>query len=160
MAGNVYVAEYFYNTVYKILAVNGSIPPSPEIQTLGSGLTYSNGVAVDASNNVFVADYGDARLVRLEYADPPNLNFASTPVGLTSADSPQTVTLTNAGNADLTFPIPASGNNPSISTNFTLDENAPSSCPVTGSGTSTGRSRGRFLLRSAHRFCADCRWNS
>jgi hypothetical protein len=33
--------------------------------------------------------------------------------------------------------MPASGTNPSITTNFTLDENAPSACPVTGSGFGT-----------------------
>lgn len=134
--GNVYVAEYFYNTVYKLLAVNGSIPASPTIQNLGTGLLYANGVALDAKGSLFVADYGDARLVRLDYADPPSLNFASTPVGSTSADSPQTVTLENIGNAALTLPIPGSGNNPVITTNFTLDENATSACPVIGSGSS------------------------
>lgn len=136
-AGNVYVAEYFYNTIFKILAVNGSIPASPTIQSLGTGLTYANGVAVDASRNVFVADYGDARLVRLGYGDPPHLNFAGTAVGSTSYDSPQAITLENVGNADLEFPILASGNNPSITAGFSLDENAPSACPVTGNGFSS-----------------------
>ena len=134
VAGNVYVAEYFYNTVYKLLAVNGIIPASPTIQTLGSGFANANGVAVDANRNVFVADYGDARVVRLDYADPPSLSFSSTVIGSTSVDSPQTVTLENVGNADMVLPVPASGNNPSISTNFALDENAPSACPVIGSG--------------------------
>jgi sugar lactone lactonase YvrE len=134
--GNVYVAEYYYNTVYKILAVNGTIPASPTIQSIGTELSAASGVAVDASSNVFVADYGDARVVELDYADPPSLTFDSTPVGSTSADSPQTVTLTNIGNTDLTFPIPASGNNPDIATNFTLDDNVSSACPVIGSGSS------------------------
>ncbi len=136
VVGNVYVAEYFYNTVYKILAVNGSIPASPTIQTLGAGLAYANGVAVDASGNVFVADYGDARVQRLDYADPPSLTFASTPVGTASADSPQTVTLTNNGNASLSFPIPASGNNPSIGAYFGLSNSGPNDCPLVDSGSS------------------------
>ena len=136
--GNVYVAEYFYNTVYKILAVNGSIPASPTIQNLGSGLVYANGVALDGKGNVFVADYGDARLVELDYADPPSLSFASTPAGSTSTDSPQSVTVENIGNAALTLPIPSSGNNPSISPNFTLDGNAPNACPIVSSGSSAG----------------------
>lgn len=134
--GNVYVAEYFYNTVYKLLAVNGSLPASPTMQTLGTGLSYANGVAVSANGNVFVADYGDARLVKLDYADPPALSFASTPVGSTSADSPQTVTLENAGNAGLSFPVPATGENPSVATNFTLDGSAPNSCPVEDANSS------------------------
>jgi sugar lactone lactonase YvrE len=135
-AGNVYVAEYFYDTVYKLLAVNGSIPASPTIQTIGAGLVYASGVAVDGNRNVIVGDYGDARLVRLDYADPPDLTFASTPVSLTSTDSPQTVTLENVGNADLSFPIPATGNSPSITTNFTVSDNAPNTCPLMNSSSS------------------------
>ena len=137
VAGNVYVAEYFYNTVYKLLAVNGIIPASPTIQNIGTGLVYANGVAVDANRNVFVADYGDARVVRLDYADPPSLSFSSTVIGSTSVDSPHTVTLENVGNADLILPIPTSGNNPSVSSNFALDDNAPSACPVISSGSLT-----------------------
>jgi sugar lactone lactonase YvrE len=134
--GNVYVAEYFYNTVYKILAVNGTIPASPTIQTIGTGLIYANGVAVDGSGNVFVADYGDARLVRLDYADPPSLTFASASVGSTSTDSPQTVTLENVGNADLSFPVLPTSTNPSIGTDFTLNGNEPNTCPVLSNGSS------------------------
>ena len=134
--GNVYVAEYFHGTVYKLLAVNGSVPASPTIQTLGTGLLYASGVTVDGSGNVFVADYGDARLVRLDYADPPSLSFASTAVGAGSADSPQTVTMENVGNADLTFPVPSTGANPSMGADFTLNDNAPDSCLVVNSGSS------------------------
>src|SRR5206468_3203536 len=36
------------------------------------------------------------------------------------------------------FPIPASGYNPSISASFTLDENAPSACPITGPSSMPG----------------------
>lgn len=135
-AGNVYVAEHFHNAVYELLALNGSLPASPAMQTLGTGLLYANGVAVDGNGNVFVADYGDARLVKLDYSDPPSLNFANTVDGSTSADSPQTITIENNGNASLTFPVPASGNNPSIGADFTLNENAPNACPVVTSGSS------------------------
>jgi hypothetical protein len=134
--GNVYVAEYYDNTVYQILAVNGSIPASPTIQTLGTGLVYANGVAVDGNRNVFVADYGDGRVVRLDYADPPSLNFASAAVGSTSTDSPQTVTVENVGNAALNFPIPSTGNDPSIAANFTLNDNGASACTVLSAGSS------------------------
>jgi len=135
--GDVYVAEYFYNTVFKLLAVNGSIPSSPVIQTLGAGLTYANGVTLDASGNLYVADYGDARVVSFDFSDPPSLSFTSTSVGSISSDSPQAITVQNIGTASLNFPIPASGNNPGISANFTLDENAPSACPISGNGSST-----------------------
>jgi sugar lactone lactonase YvrE len=135
-AGNVYVAEYFHDTVYELLAVNGSVPASPAIQTLGTGLQSPNGVAVDGSRNVFVADYGDGRLVQLDYADPPSLTFANTPVGATSTDSPQTVTTENSGNAGLSFPVPATGANPTIGADFALNDNAPNACPVLNSSSS------------------------
>ncbi|HEY1255635.1 MAG TPA: choice-of-anchor D domain-containing protein, partial [Terracidiphilus sp.] len=137
VAGNVYVAEYFYNTVYEILAENGSIPASPTIQTLGTGLVYANGVAVDGNRNVFVADYGDGRVVKLDYADPPSLTFATTAVGSTSTDSPQTVTIENVGNAALSFPIPSTGNNPNIAANFTLNSNGATACPLVSAGSTT-----------------------
>ena len=40
----------------EILAVNGSIPANPTINTLGSGFSDPGGLAVDGSGNVFVAD--------------------------------------------------------------------------------------------------------
>ena len=40
----------------EIVAVNGSIPASPTIRTLGSGFYYPYGVAVDGSGNVFVGE--------------------------------------------------------------------------------------------------------
>ena len=43
-----------------MLAVNGSIPASPTINTLGSGFSFPDGVAVDGSGNVFVADTGNS----------------------------------------------------------------------------------------------------
>jgi hypothetical protein len=72
----------------------------------------------------------------LDYADPPSLTFASTAVGLTSTDSPQTVTVENVGNAPLSFPIPSTGNNPSIAANFVLNSSGGSACPLVNGGSS------------------------
>jgi hypothetical protein len=72
----------------------------------------------------------------IDLSDAPSLSFATpTPVGTTDIDGPQTVIVANSGNAVLTFPVPGSGNNPSISTNFTLDDT--NTCPVTASGPGT-----------------------
>jgi hypothetical protein len=133
---NIYVADYGNNAVKEILAVNGSIPASPTIKTLGSGFDEPGGVAVDGGGNVFVADYGNNRVVKLDFADPPSLAFASTAVGSTSSDSPKTITIENAGNAALTFPIPSTGNNPSIAANFTLNSSGSSDCPLLSSESS------------------------
>ena len=54
--GNVYVAGPNKTAIVEIEAVNGSIPDSPTIVALGSGLNSPHGVAVDGSGNLFVAD--------------------------------------------------------------------------------------------------------
>jgi sugar lactone lactonase YvrE len=126
-SGNVFVPEIGPNAVQEILAVNGTIPTSPTILTLGTGITSPEGLFVDANGNVFVADAALTQIVKLDYADPPSLTFASTPVGSTSTDSPQTVTITNDGNASLTLPPPSAGNNPSITPGFTIGNS--STCP-------------------------------
>jgi DNA-binding beta-propeller fold protein YncE len=101
-----------------------------------SALNQPFGVAVDGSGNVYIADSGNSRVLKEDFADPPSLKFATTAYGLTSTDSPQTVTVSNVGNAPLTFPVPSSGNNPSIATNFSLDGSTASACPQLESGSS------------------------
>ncbi len=56
--GNVIVADYGNHAVKELFAVNGSIPPSPTIRTLASGLSFIFGSAVDANNDIFFTEYG------------------------------------------------------------------------------------------------------
>jgi len=142
-SGNVYVADTGNSAVKEIVAVNGSIPASPIILKLGSGFNEPGGVAVDAGFNVYVADTENARVEMLDIADPPSLAFASTAIGSVSSDSPRTVTILNAGNAALSFPIPSAGNNPYIAmnppggaANFTLNNSGASACPLLTSSSS------------------------
>ena len=130
--GNVFVADFKSNTVNKIVAVNGSIPAAPSILTIGTGFSKPTGVAVDWSGNVFVSDSNNNAVKEIDYADPPSLSFASTPVGSTSSDSPQIVTVENVGNATLravapglTMPtefkiVAGSGTPPDCTTTFVL----------------------------------------
>ena len=76
---------------------------------------------------VFAADTLNSRVEKLNYADPPSLSFATTSVGSESSDSPRSVTVLNNGNAALTFPIPGSGDNPSIADGFSLG--SATTCP-------------------------------
>jgi sugar lactone lactonase YvrE len=91
-------------------------------------------MAVDGGGNVFVASSN--AVVEIGSAHVPSVSFASTPVGSTSSDSPQTVTIENSGTGALIFPMPSSGNNPSISSNFSLG--SLTTCPVVSSSSGPG----------------------
>ncbi len=124
--GNVFVADTGHEAVKLI-------PPgcvtSSCVETLASSIGGA-GVAVDGSGNVFVAALGT--WVKLDLADAPSLGFSTpTIIGTTdTADGPHTVTVQNIGNAPLSFPVPTTGQNPSISTNFTLNSSGESACPL------------------------------
>ena len=133
--GNLFVADFGANTLREIVAVNGSISASPWIQTLVSGLNTPFAVAVDSNVNAYIADAGNNRILKLDLNDPPSLFFAATPVGSTSTESPQYVGIENVGNAPLNFPIPSTGNNPSIAANFTLNSSGGGVCPLVSSNS-------------------------
>jgi hypothetical protein len=138
-SGDVFVADYNNNAVKKIVAVNGVVSASSQVSTIGSGFSYPSGVAVDGSGNVFVADQNNNAVKEVDLSDPPALSFpTATSVGSTdSTDGPLTVTVANSGNAVLSFPIPETGNDPSISANFTLDSTSGDTCPLTTSTSGT-----------------------
>ena len=131
-AGNVYVADNGNNFVKEMPA---GCTSSSCVTTLGGGFSQPFGVAVDSAGNVFVADMGNSLVKEIPLATPPSLSFASTFDGATS--SAQTVTLANSGNAALTFPIPATGNDPSIANYFTLNSSGGSACPLLTTGSSS-----------------------
>jgi len=131
--GDVLVADTGNNAVKEIFAASSYTT----VNTLATGFSAPSGVAVTGNGNVFVADSFNNHVVKLDLVDAPSLGFATTTVGSTSSDSPKTVTLENIGNVALTFPIPSSGNNPSISTNFTLNSTGTTTCPLTGSAASS-----------------------
>jgi hypothetical protein len=108
-ADDVYVTDEGTGMVSEFMAVNGSVPKiNPLIRTVGTGIVEPQGMVVDSNGNIFIADESLAQIVKLDYADPPSLTFEPTAVGLTSSDSPQTVTISNDGNAALMFTAPAS----------------------------------------------------
>jgi len=129
--GNVYVADVGRMAVYEMPAGCAS---SSCVTTLGGGFASPYSVAMDGSGNVYVAETGNNVVKEINRATPPSLAFATTLVGQTSTDSPQTVTVSNDGNAALTFPLPSSGNNPSVATNFLWDSS--STCQQTHSSSS------------------------
>ena len=134
-AGNLFIAD-LNNRVVEVPA-NGGAATALTPMANGRALNDPIGVALDAAGDLFIGDSLNDRVVKVQRSQPPALNFAATPAGATSSDSPQTVEVENVGNAALTFPVPASGNNPSISANFTLASGAGSDCPLTSSGAAT-----------------------
>ena len=119
--GNVFVADTEFGSVQEILAASGDAT----LRALATGFSAPSGVAVDGAGDVFVADWYNSRIVKLDYAAPPSLTFDPSSVGVKSSDSPQTLTLSNNGNAMLTFPVPLTGTNPTISGGFTFDAVTP-----------------------------------
>ena len=67
---------------------------------------------MDDSGDVFVADGDFPEVIKLNFSNVPTLTFLPTLIGQTSTDSPQAVTYTNAGNADLVFTSPAGWEQP------------------------------------------------
>jgi sugar lactone lactonase YvrE len=131
-AGDLFISDSGNGRVLEVAAVTGmvtSIAPTVNGRGIAPGL-----LAVDGAGNLFIADSG--RVVEVQRTRPGALSFTSLEEGTTITGSPQTVDVQNAGNAPLTFPIPASGDNPSILGDFTLNSGEPSACPVLTSGSS------------------------
>ena len=98
----------------------------------------SHGATVDAAGNIFIANLEANQVVKLNRSQPPSLNFpTSTNAGSRdTTDGASLVTLQNVGNTTLSFPIPSSGNNPSIGPDFSLFSNGQGDCPLTTSSSS------------------------
>ena len=132
--GNVYVAD---NQNYEVKLMPPGCTSSTCVTTLVGGGIAPDGVAVDGGGNVYVGNEYSTAVMELDAASPPSLIFAKTNgIGVESTDSPQTATLRNIGNAALSFPVPGTGENPSVSANFTLDSST--TCPEVQTSGSAG----------------------
>lgn len=135
-AGNVYVADSGNQSVKEILSAVGDGSSKPAVITIGTGFLQPYGVALDAQGNVYVSDNTANTVTELPLASAPSLKFPTpTRVGkVDAADGLRSVTIANSGNAQLVFPIPVSGDDPSVSANFLWDNS--STCPQVDSGAS------------------------
>jgi sugar lactone lactonase YvrE len=136
-AGNVYIADINNNRVVKAPPSDPNCTVAGDCPALGTGLKGPGALALDGLGNLYIADSGNNAVVKLDLWDAPVLAFASTPWGSTSGDSPRTVRVENVGNAALTFPPLVAGNNPSISTGFTLSSGGTGACPLIAAGAAT-----------------------
>ena len=116
-AGDVFVADFDNNRVVEVPAGGGP-------QTIVVGGFYSPfDMAVDGAGNIFIVDWNDSRVVEVQRSQSPALSFATTAVGNTSLDSPQSVTIQNVGNQPLNAFTPG------------LAVGGPNFLQVAGSGT-------------------------
>jgi len=113
-AGDVFIADTNNSRVVEVPVAGGTPTVVSPGLILGHALTYPEGVAVDGSGDVFIADTDSNRVVELQFSQAPTLTFATTAVGGTSTDSPQSVMIQNIGNQPLTGTLGLS-----LSPNFT-----------------------------------------
>ena len=130
--GNIYISDSGHDRVVKEFPSAGGYIES----TIASVLNGPADVALDGGGNVYISETTGKLISKIDFVDPPSLVFAPTSVGSFSTDSPQNVGLANIGNAAMIFPIPSTGNNPSIAANFTLNSSGDAVCPMVGSGSS------------------------
>lgn len=120
-ADNVFFTQAGLPSVYELLAVGGYATED----TLGGGLNNPGNVAVDGSGNVYVADFDNNAVKEVNLSSPPSLAFSTTLAGQTSANSPQTITVSNDGNQTLNF------------TAITYPQDFPDASPSTDCSPST-----------------------
>jgi MBG domain (YGX type)/Divergent InlB B-repeat domain/PASTA domain len=132
-AGDVFVADELPQVVEVPAGCNNS---ACQI-TISNTLAY--GVAVDAKGDIFIPDLNGNRVVEINKSQPPTLNFPTpTTAGSSDAtDGAKLASLQNVGNTTLSFPVPSSGDNPSIGPDFSLFSNGEGDCPLTTASSSS-----------------------
>jgi len=131
--GNIYVSDVANNRIVEIPSGGGN---AVALST-GSAVTLNSpiGAAVSDAGDLYIMDSSNNRIVASSQETAPSLTFDATAQGYQSADSPQTVTLLNLGNAPLLIAIPESGSNPIFPSGFASD--ASTTCLVVSSSGST-----------------------
>jgi YVTN family beta-propeller protein len=99
-AGDIFVADDISGYLWELAYLgNGTYGAQTSIIANNTDAPY--GVAVDGAGDIFVSYNGNNQMVEVNRSQPPSLSFASTNVGGTSSDSPQSVTIQNIGNQPL-----------------------------------------------------------
>jgi sugar lactone lactonase YvrE len=97
-AGDVFITDTFNSRVLEVPAGCTSVACQT---TVGTGFVYPYGVAVDGAGDIFITDTNDGEIAEVNRSQAPSLSFATTNVGYTSTDSPQSISLQNVGNQTL-----------------------------------------------------------
>jgi len=109
-AGDLYITDSGNNKIRFVSAASGTISTLAGLGTAGSSgnggnataaqLTGPAGVAVNQFGSLFIADTGNNRI---EKVDSTSVSLAYGPVNINTTTAPQTITVTNIGNAGLTL---------------------------------------------------------
>jgi sugar lactone lactonase YvrE len=157
-AGDLYIADMANAAIRKVDAANGVIHavagggtnnPGDNLAATSAALDEPDGVAIDAAGNLFIADARTQRVRKITASAAP-MSFVAVPAG--SASGIQTVTVSNIGNAALTFSqIAASANfvvdgSTTCSTSVPLTPGANCVVGVRFSPTTSGTSSGTLTL--------------
>jgi hypothetical protein len=99
-AGNVYFASY-EGSVQRLLWTGSGYGAAVSLN--GTALGDISGLAADGAGNIYVAGQSgtNATVTKVDLTVAPNLSFATTHVGSTSSNSPQSVLVSNVGNQPL-----------------------------------------------------------
>ena len=111
------LADFGNNRVVEVPAGGGTADHG------GQRTELSLRLVVDGTGDIFIADTGNNRVVEVSALAAPTFSFATTALGSTSTDSPQSVTVQNIGNQLLSAVAPG------------LSIGANSFVQVAGSGT-------------------------
>jgi sugar lactone lactonase YvrE len=95
-AGNIYVADRVHGRIVELPAGGSS-----QITVSSIGGSSPEGIALDAAGDLFIDDSYAATVSELNRSQAPGFSFASTEVGQTSTDSPQSTQIQNIGNQAL-----------------------------------------------------------
>ena len=123
--GDVYIANTDASTIVEVPwngTAFGTQVTAPFSLGVGAGPV---GIAVDGYGNLYVSNDGYKAVDKLNVSTPPSLSFANTNVGSVSTDSPQTVAVSNIGNASLTFSL---STDPAYPTDFPENSSGTGLC--------------------------------
>ncbi len=159
-SGNVYVTDnltsMFVPAVVEMLAVNGSVPASPVTKTFGSGAFYEpQGIAVDGSGNLFVADTGDNKVKEILAVDgsiPPSPTIIELGSGFFR---PTNVAVDSSGNVYV-----ADFGNSSVNEILAVNGSIPASPTINTLGTGFANPQGVAVDASGNVYVADTNNNA
>ena len=95
-AGDVFISDTGNNRVV-------IVPPDSPQTNLTTAVSSPLAISVSANGLLLIADSGNNRIDSIPFTPPASLPFASTLIGHTSSDSPQSVQLANIGNQPLSL---------------------------------------------------------